>query len=712
MKTFIATTKPIIALVTLAVLQQALVRVDGRALAPGLLDPDLQPKFVENVPEALSDAFTMTMYTKQTSRFFQVFINLFRPFMSLLGMGDDDGKPSGVVTLGIYPIVQETGIIDPATGKRLKTPLFGYGKSAATASWPGPTFEVKSGEPITVRWTNELFAVKDYPFTSLVGNRTVVDETLHWAYSMEDYKQYSIANDGIPMVVHLHGIAADEYADGYPEHFFSPGFAIKGPDFGTENYLYPNDQQAGNLWYHDHALGITRLNVYAGLAGLYFIRDDIDTGTPFNTLGLPSGDFEKAYAIQDKMFKTNGELFYPAYPGEPFYDSFFPDLATTFDNTKPSALTEFFGDFIVVNGKIWPKQRVRPTSYRFRLLNGCDTRYLVIRFLAVEAGAQTTTNGVTVPYTIVGSDQGLLNSPVSDVNRHILTTGSRSDVVIDFTPHVGKRIIMTNEGGDIAFRDEIPGAWIFANTKVIMAFDVDTTTIGDPLVPSWTFTPPSVLGTKVRRVGIFEARDSYGRLKPLQGGELRPNILESFTWTDPLTEIVQVGTVEEWDIFNFSTGAVRICFLCLLDSLFWLIGISPFPPQLLQHPIHLHYVHFQVVRRNQIQFDEKAVNRICSDRGAESGVCLKPKNITDHDGKIGVGYEAYMPSIDLLAIGRSVETTPDYIIERGQYKDTVTAIGGQVTRIRAKFDRRGRFVWHCHFLSHEDHEMMRVFQVV
>jgi spore coat protein A, manganese oxidase len=556
MKTFTAATVQFIALATFSVLQQAVVTVDARALAQGLLDPDLQPKFVESVPEALSDGFTLTTYTKQTSRFFQVFVNLFRPIMSLLGMGDDDGKPSGVIKMGIYPIIQETGIIDPASGKRLKTPLFGYGRSATTASWPGPTFEVKSGEPITVRWTNELFGVKDYPFTSLVGNRTVLDETLHWAYSIKGYEQYSIANDGIPMVVHLHGIAADEYVDGYPEHFFTPGFAVKGPDFGTEDYLYPNDQPAGNLWYHDHTLGITRLNVYAGLAGFYFIRDAMDTGTPFNKLGLPSGDFEKAYAIQDKMFKTNGELFFPAYSGEPFYDSFFPD-SSTFDPTKPAALTEFFGDFMVVNGKIWPKQRVRPTSYRLHLLNGCDTRYLVLSFVVVEAGAQTTTNGVTVPYTIVGSDQGLFNSPETEVKRHILTTGSRTDLVIDFTPYAGKRIIMTNAGGDIAFRDEIPGAWIFGNTKVIMAFDVDTTTVGNPLVPSWSFSPPSTLATKVRRVGIFEARDGYGRLKPLQGGELRPNIVESFTWKDPLTEIVQQGTVEEWDIFNFSTGAVR-----------------------------------------------------------------------------------------------------------------------------------------------------------
>jgi hypothetical protein len=113
-----------------------------------------------------------------------------------------------------------------------------------------------------------------------------------------------------------------------------------------------------------------------------------------------------------------------------------------------------------------------------------------------------------------------------------------------------------------------------------------------------------------------------------------------------------------------------------------------------------------------IVFDSQSVNRICADRGAVSGVCLKPKNSTSHDGKIGFGYEAYFPTTATFAIGAEVATGPEYVTEAGQRKDTVTAIGGQVTRIRATFSERGRFVWHCHFLSHEDHEMMRMFEVI
>ena len=123
-------------------------------------------------------------------------------------------------------------------------------------------------------------------------------------------------------------------------------------------------------------------------------------------------------------------------------------------------------------------------------------------------------------------------------------------------------------------------------------------------------------------------------------------------------------------------------------------------------------MHFEVVKRYTIKFDTQAVNRICGERGAVNGVCLQPKETTQHDGTKGIGYKALLPSNYKLEDGANVVTGTEYVTERGQYKDTVTALPGQVTRIRAKFDKRGRFVWHCHFLSHEDHEMMRVFQVV
>jgi FtsP/CotA-like multicopper oxidase with cupredoxin domain len=136
------------------------------------------------------------------------------------------------------------------------------------------------------------------------------------------YTQFTIANAGIPVVSHLHGGHTDFQFDGNPEFFFSPGWGVRGPQWVEKNYIYDNNQPAGNLWYHDHALGITRLNVYAGMAGFYFIRDNDDTGQPGNGLGLPAWPYEKAYAIQDRMFTATGQLFYPAFPGDPYYDDF------------------------------------------------------------------------------------------------------------------------------------------------------------------------------------------------------------------------------------------------------------------------------------------------------------------------------------------------------------------------------------------------------
>ena len=437
--------------------------------AEGLMDPAEQPKFVEDVPEAMADGFKVSL-------------------------------TEDMVIMHTYPIEQETGLRDPDTGERLSTPVFGYGWSRDEASWPGPTLEVRRGIYSSVLWGNSLY-VDDYPFTSLEG-KSVVDTSLHWAYSLPGYEQYSIENDGIPTVVHVHGSRSEDGFDGNPEHFFSPGFRILGPKWQHKVYRYPNMQPATALWYHDHTLGITRLNNYAGLQGFYIIRDSRDTGRRDNPLGLPAGEYEKAYAIQDKFFKENGELFYPAYEGEPYYDDYITGEGANWDASKPTALAEFFGDFMVVNGKIWPRQRVRPRRYRLRLLNGCDSRFLSIQFRVAEWDGPT---GQAIPYTLVGTDQGLLSRPIRDVRESLIETGARHDIVIDFSGLEGRRIIMTNNGGDSPFTGELPGEQIFEYTNVIMSFDVVINNSGDDSRrPSWNIRPDDLFAVdRIRRVGLF-----------------------------------------------------------------------------------------------------------------------------------------------------------------------------------------------------------------
>ena len=199
----------------------------------------------------------------------------------------------------------------------------------------------------------------------------------------------------------------------------------------------------------------------AGLTGFYIIRDEVDTGKEGNMFNLPIGPYEVALAIQDRMFKDNGELFYPAFPGDPSYQAFIVDEgaelpADQFPGGGPTALAEFFGDHMVVNGKIWPKLLVEQRQYRLRLLNGCDSRFLVVEFHVVPAGADEDVDNVgwwtsdLLNFVVIGSDQGWGKS--LSTNRMVIEPSSREDIIISFRDvPLGSRVIMTNLGGDEPF---------------------------------------------------------------------------------------------------------------------------------------------------------------------------------------------------------------------------------------------------------------------
>ena len=214
----------------------------------------------------------------------------------------------------------------------------------------------------------------------------------------------------------------------------------------TNTFRYNNDVPAGNLWYHDHALGITRLNVYAGLAGFYFVRDEIDTGLPDNPLGLPAFPYELAYAIQDRMFTRQGELFYSAFPGDPFYDDFITDegaiLPTDlFPGGGPTALAEFFGDHMVVNGKIWPKENVEPRNYRMHLLNGTDSRFMVDPLpccsspTCYRSDRRWRTRFPSMSSAVI---RGWL-AAARRLDTLVFEPGSRYDIVFDFSIRAGRQ---------------------------------------------------------------------------------------------------------------------------------------------------------------------------------------------------------------------------------------------------------------------------------
>ncbi len=340
---------------------------------PGLSDPSMQPKFASAVPNALDPGF---IYNTR----------------------------NGKIKVAVGQTVQMTGLVGTDGMTPVPTTVWGYGDKQFY-TWPGRTFQVRSNEPLEVKWENRLIDALGFPLPYLITGkdnsslgfgdytgRSVVDTSLHWAYSLMGYTQYNIATDGVPIVAHVHGGHTDFQYDGNPEFFFNPGWTVRGPQWLDKKYVYDNSQPAGTVWYHDHALGITRLNVYTGMAGFYIIRDADDTGLPGNGLGLPAFPYEAAFAIQDRMFKDNGEFFYPAFPGDPFYEDFITGEdavlpSAQFPGGGPTGLAEFFGDHMVVNGMIWPKMDVEPRNYRLRLLNGCDSRFLAIQFFEVPPTA-------------------------------------------------------------------------------------------------------------------------------------------------------------------------------------------------------------------------------------------------------------------------------------------------------------------------------------
>lgn len=564
-------------------------------------------------------------------------------------------------------------------GLGYQTKVWGYGTTNGLfpVSYPGPTLVAQQGVPITAVFNNNLPAT---------GHFLPVDPTLHIAHPMMPGMMMTTAdianwyaNGNVPTVAHLHGGHTESASDGLPEAWYTQNFLETGPDFVKQKFTYHNDQEAGTLWYHDHALGITRLNVYAGLAGFYLLRDANENNLNATNV-LPSGQYEIEIVIQDRLFDANGQLFWPAYPGETPYDDFiFGEGAILppedFPDGGPSALAEFFGNVILVNGKAWPKLDIEPRKYRFRLLNGSDSRFYVL----------SLDNGGTILQ--IGTDDGLIQTPVP-LNELVIAPGERYDVVIDFSgydPALGQAITMINSGPDEPYRSGIPGVDFEPaceeSTGQIMQFVVNTPLsaipnatvgIGTPLRAPITPLVPTV-GVPVRKLVLFEGMDEYGRLQPLLG-----TLAEgSKTWFEPITENPMLNDVEEWEVYNATMDA---------------------------HPIHLHLVAFQIKNREEFTPTYTITPKPQIQHKSLAGDPLTSPEVA---ASYGTGAIFSLDPATPFVAGTITDPAPH---EQG-WKDTFIVPPGQVGRIIARFDRPGAYVWHCHILSHEDHEMMRPFYV-
>jgi spore coat protein A, manganese oxidase len=462
----------------------------------------------------------------------------------------------------------------------------------------------------------------------------------------------------VRFIAHLHGaegVTAD--SDGYTESWSTPTATVAnglglphpvnvGP--GQWKHTYPNAQTASLAWYHDHALGITRLNVYAGGAGGYIITDDVEQGYINISKQLP--DLGIPLIIQDRMFYVDGSLAYPDL------DAVAAGLiaqkgCTAWPNADVSTRPEYFGDVIVVNGVAWPFFTVEPRVYRFRFLNGCNSRVLDLSFQPPNPPT----------FAIIGTEGGFLPGP-SDVRPNLVIGGAeRFDVLIDFSAYKGKTLTLSNKGAKKPFPGGTPPNP--QSDALVMQFRVAASggqILTGPPAP-WNANTPPAPGTNTRRVLLSEGRDKFGRIQPVLGtitgtGPTGPFTATPKFWADPVTEQPATGTVETWEIFNTT-----------VDS----------------HPIHIHEVLFSVLNRQPIAFDRKLIAPLCGSFPAFAPITVS--------------------GAPTLAVG----------YEKG-FKDTVLCPPGQVTRVVVDFRnaQTGRFVWHCHILEHEDNEMMRPYDVV
>lgn len=275
------------------------------------------------------------------------------------------------------------------------------------------------------------------------------------------------------------------------------------------------------------------MNVYAGLSGMYYIRDKNE-----EKLNLPSGEYEIPLVIQDRDFNDDGSLSYPA-----------PNI----NGVEPSIIPGFFGNYALVNGKVWPHLVVKPRKYRFRFLNGSNARDYALRFSG-EPGQ------ILPSISQIGSDGGFLECPAK-LSTLSLLPAERGDVIIDFTGLENKTFTLVNDSVP-PFGTPLPE---------IMQFRVS----GEPCDDNSSLprkltniAPLPVKKAKQRNIDIVVGADDYGRLMFM---------LEDKMWTDPVTINAELGSLEIWNIINSGAGI---------------------------HPIHVHLIQFQVLNRQPFDVQE------------------------------------------------------------------------------------------------------------
>ena len=674
---------------------------------------------------------------------------------------DDGGAPMDV-NVALRQITQQ---VLPAGFPA--TPLWAYGDPAnpATFNNPGFTIEVTKDVVTTVTWVNDLVddtgAFLPHIIQDAAGN-PIVDQTLHWAAPNQDCLDGIARTDcrgasdqpytgPIPMVTHVHGAHVNPTSDGYPEAWWLPnannipaGYATEGTfydttapaDPGTAVYSYENNQPTATLWYHDHSLGMTRLNVYAAGAGFWMIRnvDDSETGVVSGTLPGPAvkagedpnGDAavrsairEIPIAIQPKSFNANGTQYYPADR------AFFEGLGTGgifADNTGlnipflPQARSDIAGvwnpeaffNTMVVNGNTWPVMEVAPEQYRLRFVNASDSRFLNLSLVQVDDKGRRKQE---IPFYVIGSEQGLLPAVVrvetgfatplpgngNDVDTKrpdcLLPNGR---VQVDCVPIVpGTFAEQALLLGPAERPDVIVDFSEFDDGDQIIIFNTapDAPFGGFPDVPADPATTGQVMKFVVRTALANPAGDP-STPAPALVLDANPGGVPKLGAPDAIQDL---ALLEE-----------ESALLCVtIDAVTGVINLDPNSVPPVCDPV-----------LGSVPFGPKAA--VLGVNGSAGGAVQLWDDPIAQNPALGAveqwdlwnwsadAHPIHLHLVKFEVVNREIiggATRPPEPWEAG-WKDTVIAYPGEVTRIKALFDVAGLYVWHCHILSHEDNEMM------
>ncbi|HWW98178.1 MAG TPA: multicopper oxidase domain-containing protein [Edaphobacter sp.] len=383
------------------------------------------------------------------------------------------------------------------------TRMWSYASSGAGTGALAPLIEARSGQTLQIRWVNNLPAKHFLP----------IDHSLHGC------------GPGVPEVrttAHLHGAKTASKDDGYPEDWFTPGH--------SRTCTYPLQQEATALWYHDHAMGINRINTYAGLFGMFLLRDQAE-----DSLHLPAGKYEVPLILYDRDFAADGQLFYDV-SGDP----------------QSPWIPEFTADGVLINGKIRPFFEVEPRLYRFRLLNTANSRF----FLLSLAGP----SGAVQSFTQIGTDQGLLASPV-ELKRLILGCAERADILIDFSQSAGQTLHLRT------------GAFDILEFRVAKQPAAPTTTSIPKTLRTIERIPESS-ATNTRTLTLHEYQDNAARPMVM--------LINRKHWHEPVTETPKLNSTEIWEFVNLTEDT---------------------------HPMHLHLVRFQILDRRPFDKTDYLINK-------------------------------------------------------------------------------------------------------